>query len=253
MPKLKKILKASQAQSSSKKNPYPPIASEPQKKKSVYRYRLEVLHEEKVLFLGEGESALCLPATGNFSFSASIAERNMRADHLTCTSFDSKDTLLEKYPDAEEHVQMLLDLEATVLYEIDATRLSKTPVLKGKRFDKIVFMFPHVGLGIKDQDQNIRANQMLIQRFLEESQSKLKDDGEIIVTVKTGLPYDSWNVRELGKQAGLVVSRSFEFVPADFAGYRHRRTLGYDKDKCADDNQEITKSPPRSYIFKLRP
>jgi 25S rRNA (uracil2634-N3)-methyltransferase len=173
----------------------------------------------------------------------------MRADNFICTCFDSEEVVHTKYPEARTFIDTLLDLEALVLFNVDATALSKTSAFKGKSFDKIIFMFPHVGLGIKDQDRNIFANQELILNFLKEAKCRLEPEGQIIITCKTGIPYDKWNVKDLGRQSGLIVARSFEFVPLDFPGYSHRRTLGFEEGKSSEDNSEILKNPPRTFIF----
>lgn len=93
---------------------------------------------------------------------------------LLCTSYDSYDVAREKYPDLDSHVQPLRDAGATVLFDVDATKLESNKLVmefcgkttkgrnnKGKAraddgapwepletstgFDKIVFNFPHVG------------------------------------------------------------------------------------------------------------
>jgi 25S rRNA (uracil2634-N3)-methyltransferase len=186
---------------------------------------------------------------GNFSFSLSFAEKNQRADNFVCTSFDSKNVALEKYPELDDNTGILVDLEALVHFDVDATKLTKTPCLKNHFFNKIIFNFPHVGLGIKDQKTNIIANQSLINTFFQEAKKKLLPEGQIIVSLKTGLPYDLWEIKKLAKENQLKVERSFEFVPADYPGYAHRRTIGFDHSISAKDNEEILKNQPRTYIF----
>lgn len=75
-------------------------------------------------------------------------------------------------------------------------------------------------------------------------------DGEIVVTVKTGLPYELWNIKQLAAANSLVCSRSFEFCPADYPGYEHRRTLGLDTFRPVDANSEITKKPSRTFVYQ---
>jgi 25S rRNA (uracil2634-N3)-methyltransferase len=54
-----------------------------------------------------------------------------------------------------------------VLFGVDARHLNKTFPPKGlKRWDKVVWNFPHAGLGITDQDRNIAANQSVLLEFL---------------------------------------------------------------------------------------
>ncbi len=52
-----------------------------------------------------------------------------------------------KYPDALKHIQSVEDLEGSVLFGVDATRLEGSKALKAvkQRFSKVVFNFPHAG------------------------------------------------------------------------------------------------------------
>jgi 25S rRNA (uracil2634-N3)-methyltransferase len=74
--------------------------------------------------------------------------------------------------------------------------------------------------------------------------------GKLMVATKSGEPYDDWNVKKLGMDAGLEFVRSFEFVPGDYEGYHHRRTLGFKIGVSEETNVEITKKPSRCWVFK---
>lgn len=178
-----------------------------------------------------------------------LSEILHRADNFTCTAFDSKETAIAKYPETLENLEALNDMEAEIIFNVDATNLSKQAELKGKYFDKIIFNFPHVGLGIKDQERNIRANQEMILLFFEQASKKLNQGGQIFVSLKTGEPYDHWDVKTLGRSAGLVLKRSCEFVASDYPGYAHRRTIGFEDGLSSANNEEINKKSPRMYIF----
>lgn len=89
---------------------------------------------------------ILLVGEANFSFAKSLAlEVLNRGDIITATTLDSFTNMMEKYPDAQENVKELEDAGATVLFEVDATKLSKIKSFKGKRFSKVVFNFPHAG------------------------------------------------------------------------------------------------------------
>jgi len=111
---------------------------------------------------------------------------------MIATCYDNEKELKEKYDDAAENIEVIENLGGKVLYQIDAAKLSSLKQFKGKRFDKIVFNFPHVGAGIKDQDRNILSNQKLLQSFFENAAELLTsrvlyndmNDGEILVTLK---------------------------------------------------------------------
>ncbi|KAH6575934.1 hypothetical protein BASA60_004751 [Batrachochytrium salamandrivorans] len=127
-----------------------PVAKNQKKPLSKHSFQFEA--DDSVLLVGEG----------NFSFAASLMEELSGSIALTATCFDSADVVNSKYPDAHEFIAELADWEATVHYNVDATKLQSVKALRGKRFTKILFNFPHVGGGIKDQDRNVRQNQALI-------------------------------------------------------------------------------------------
>ncbi|KAJ3360398.1 hypothetical protein GGF32_008458 [Allomyces javanicus] len=186
------------------------------------------------------EDTILLVGEGNFSFSLGLASVLGTGENIVATAFDSEEVVKQKYPDAEGIIDDLVEsFNATVMYDVDATALDKAAALKGRTFSKIVFNFPHVGLGIKDQDRNIRANQALILKFLQSSMALSTLKTEIVLTTKTGGPYDLWDVKRLAKSAGLVSKMSFPFHPDPYPGYEHRRTLGHEEGVSADANAEI--------------
>lgn len=101
---------------------------------------------DKILLIGEG----------NFSFArALIIDPPSSLEHVvpanvTATSYDSEEECFSKYPDAEAIVSTLKRCGAQVLFGIDATKLQKQPVLKGRRWDRIVWNFPHAGTRLMD-------------------------------------------------------------------------------------------------------
>lgn len=83
---------------------------------------------------------------GNFSFAHSLAKNILQTGHfITATCLDSKKTLNKKYEDAKDHIKSFTEYGGQIIYEVDATQLEKCKLLKDKRFDKIVFNFPHAG------------------------------------------------------------------------------------------------------------
>jgi 25S rRNA (uracil2634-N3)-methyltransferase len=137
---------------------------------------------DNILLIGEG----------NFSFArALVSDAPTQLEHLppkniTATSYDTEQECYDKYPEAVEIVQGLKAAGVKVLFGIDATQLSKVAAFKGKKWDRIVWNFPHAGMpgtilvayirlyitphftgkGITDQDRNILSNQLLILGFL---------------------------------------------------------------------------------------
>lgn len=192
---------------------------------------------DKVLLVGEG----------NFTFARALVTRQQPSSssllylppqNVTATAYDTEEECYQKYADAREIVQNLRELGVQVLFGIDATKLEKSPALKGKRYDRVVWNFPHAGKGITDQDRNILTNQLLILDFLRSAPNVLaegplptgptkkkrlndgdeeEDDddwpadadddtvndksprGTILVTLRNVPPYTLWDVPKLAK------------------------------------------------------
>ncbi|KAG0295685.1 hypothetical protein BGZ98_001269, partial [Dissophora globulifera] len=201
--------------------------------------------------------SILLVGEANFSFAKSVAlEILHRGDTITATTLDSFSNMMEKYPDSQQNVKDLEDAGATVLFEVDATKLNKIKSFKSKRFSKIVFNFPHAGAGIKDQDRNVVSNQKLMRSFFESATPFLTDTdvgdkkpGEIHVTIKTGLPYDLWNIKRLATGTGLLgIKSSFPFKPEQYPGYEHRRTIGFKEGMSQGENVEILNKNPKTFV-----
>ncbi|KAF9516985.1 hypothetical protein BS47DRAFT_1314831, partial [Hydnum rufescens UP504] len=191
----------------------------------------------RVLLVGEG----------NFSFARSLLISEsipVSPGLLVATCYDSEEVCCSKYPEAKGTVLQLRTLGATVHFGVDATRLDKHKELKKHTFDNIVFNFPHVGAGIKDQDRNIHVNQQLILGFLQssagllakgldptqlrkqrrdedksededEEASDIASDGEesqqpgsvrgsILITLRDAIPYTLWDIPRLAKSPPIL-------------------------------------------------
>lgn len=96
---------------------------------------------DKILLIGEG----------NFSFSVALLQHppppleRLTPANITATTYDTEDECYIKYSEAQQHVRVLRENGAHVLFGVDATKLEKTSVLKGRKFDRIVWNFPHAG------------------------------------------------------------------------------------------------------------
>ncbi|KAG8893128.1 hypothetical protein FRB99_002193 [Tulasnella sp. 403] len=124
-------------------------------------WKLPFQMDDRILLLGEG----------NFSYALSLVDHhNLPPYNIMATTIDSEEECYRKYPeDAKSKVQSLREAGAQVLFEIDATKLHKYKAMRrGEQngWNKVVFNFPHVGAGIKDQDRNILSNQTMLLGFL---------------------------------------------------------------------------------------
>jgi 25S rRNA (uracil2634-N3)-methyltransferase len=96
---------------------------------------------DKILLIGEG----------NFSFARALVHdappslEYLPPSNVTATAYDSEQVCYEKYPEAEGIVGFLKEKGVEVLFEVDATRLERVGSLKGRRWDRVVWNFPHAG------------------------------------------------------------------------------------------------------------
>lgn len=96
---------------------------------------------DKILLIGEG----------NFSFACALAVnppvqlQHLPPQNVTATTYDTEEECLAKYADAREKIEALRAKDVNVIFGVDATKLERVPQLRGKRWDKIVWNFPHAG------------------------------------------------------------------------------------------------------------
>lgn len=95
---------------------------------------------------------ILLVGEGNFSFTRALALNpssvldSLPPRNITTTTYDTEQECYRKYHDAEEIVQMLKRRGVEVLFRVDATKLEKVQRFKGRKWDRIVWNFPHAGV-----------------------------------------------------------------------------------------------------------
>ncbi|SMN20592.1 similar to Saccharomyces cerevisiae YIL096C BMT5 Putative protein of unknown function [Maudiozyma saulgeensis] len=210
------------------------------------------------------------------SYDASITELNLKYPN---TFQDNYDFLIE------EGVKILFQTDATKLVRSmkisKHTPWTKImgPEWRNKYLNNIMFNFPHTGKGIKDQDRNIRDHQELVFGYFDSSKqlfslvnSHIKGTknnhtlgynlektgknanpdgisaegyGKTLLSVFAGEPYDSWQIKALAKDNGLMLDSSSKFAWENYPQYHHKRT---------NSEQNTTKPAhereARTYIFK---
>ena len=96
---------------------------------------------DKILLIGEG----------NFSFAQALVSSPpaslefLPPSNITATAYDSEEECCSKYPDAAEIIAVLRNKGVEVLFGVDGTKLDRCAPLKGRKFDRIVWNFPHAG------------------------------------------------------------------------------------------------------------
>ncbi|KAL6948743.1 hypothetical protein ACO0QE_001216 [Hanseniaspora vineae] len=235
----------------------------------------------------EPTSTVMLVGEGDFSFARSlIANAYIQSENLIVTSFDNSVKELElKYPHTfRNNYDFLNEHKVAMFFKIDATNLTKSfkisnrqpwtkilPSFSLKKLDYIMFNFPHNGKGIKDQDRNIAEHQKLMAVFFQSCLDffKLintrKDNrclvgyavstnekfytpvGKVIVSLFDGEPYNSWQIKVLGKtNGGWKVDRSNKFQWENYPEYHHKRT-----NSELDTTKPASQRPARLYVFEI--
>ena len=149
-----------------------------------------VRRSERILVVGEAD----------FSWAASLVRAPLSEGssrkRLTCTSYDSWETLQRKYGGGivQENVEALRAAGASVVHEVDATAVSRVPKLRARGpFDIVVFHFPHTGTD-GGLTASIAENRALLRAFLADAadRSILGAEGEVHITLVHRYPYTAW-------------------------------------------------------------
>lgn len=156
------------------------------KPKSKQSKNLKIQENQKPFVPFNLNDRILLIGEGDFSFTLSIVKLGLiKPNKIITTSFDSFDEISNKYGDlATDNINELKKMGVIYIYHgIDGTNIANDLGLgigskksgngSGKSIEKIggllinnvIFNFPHVGLGIKNVDRNIRENQKMLSRF----------------------------------------------------------------------------------------
>ncbi|KAL8462092.1 hypothetical protein ACS0TY_033245 [Phlomoides rotata] len=189
----------------------------------------------KILLVGEG----------NFSFALSLATALPRGKFLLCSEFSHSiwqciqyGMLWMTHPTAAANLVSLKAMGCTVIHDVDARTMSTHHLLSYKKFDRIVFNFPHAGfITFENDSYQISRHQDVVRGFLKNASEMVTEGGEVHVTHKTGRPYSEWRIKELGEEARLVLSEEAKFCLSDYPGYINKRGAGNRSDESFPEGQ----------------
>ncbi|KAI9119984.1 hypothetical protein K1719_008953 [Acacia pycnantha] len=183
--------------------------------------------EEKWLKYYSSHHQIILVGEGDFSFALCLAQSFGSAFNIVASSLDTHDEVVRKYKKAKSNLVALTKLGADVLHGVDATQMKSHPDLNMRRFDRIIFNFPHAGFhGREDDFFMIEEHKDLIRGFFKNASSMLMSNGEVHINHKITPPFDYWCIKELGIQNFLLPIECVEFKKEDYPGYNNKRGDG---------------------------
>ncbi|KAK2440875.1 ferredoxin-fold anticodon-binding domain protein [Trifolium repens] len=175
---------------------------------------------------------ILLVGDGDFSFSLSLAKGFGSASNIVASSFDTYDEVTKKYKNAKSNLEELQKLGACLLHGVDATAMKFYPDLKMRRFDRIIFNFPHAGFHWKEDNLlMIKMHMDLVFGFFKNASHMLRANGEIHVNHKTTPPFNNWNLEKLAEQSFMTMIECVDFNKEDYPGYNNKRGDSY---RCDD-------------------
>ncbi|KAF7140717.1 hypothetical protein RHSIM_Rhsim06G0233600 [Rhododendron simsii] len=174
---------------------------------------------------------ILLVGEGDFSFSLSLARSFGSASNILASSLDSYDVLIKKYKQAKSNLENLGLLGASLLHRVDATTMKLHTDLKMRKFDRIIFNFPHAGFhGKEDNIHLIKMHRRVVHGFFRNASGMLRANGEIHVNHKTTTPFNRWCIKELASQNSLAFIECVDFKAEDYPGYSNKRGDGLKSD-----------------------
>ncbi|MQM22956.1 hypothetical protein Taro_056016, partial [Colocasia esculenta] len=207
---------------------------------------------QEILLVGEGD----------FSFSLSLARSFRSASNIVATSLDNYSQVTSKYSRAKSNIGNLKKMGARLLHGVDATQMKHHKDLKLRKFDRIIFNFPHAGFKGKEEDLRlINMHKKLVYGFFRDASHMIRQDGEIHISHKTSFPFCQWKLEELASYNSLVLFKCVDFKIGDYPGYNNKRGDGQRCDqpfhlgKCCTFMFQIGKplrrKPPAANVANL--
>eukprot|EP00659_Diplonema_papillatum_P013079 gene13079-20174_t len=161
---------------------------------------------------------LLLVGEGNFAYAAALTAHFGNAPNIVATGYDSKEYAL-KLPNGEINVMTAHQSGATVLHDVDATKLE---TLGRGLFDFVRWNNPHSG-AYPTGAENVASNQCLLEAFLRSAVNVLKPGGEIHI-VSSQHSMKKWRIEEMGNPTVACVKIERHVNP--FMNYVSQRSRG---------------------------
>lgn len=185
----------------------------------------------------------------NLTFSLLLAEHREDLGHvgrIVATTFETIETLRERYSEIDTTVKQLEDYSAEVLHNVDCTRLAVDPRFVGMagKFGAVYYNFPHAGVvkGFFDSHPFVRwRHENLMQLFFRALRGFVKPSG----IVKVSSNSNATGVRYSDIMSAAMLSEFVHVETVPFLEWRlrsYRRSYG--------DRRDANRRPEDGEIYK---
>eukprot|EP00754_Rhynchopus_humris_P002266 Rhum_TRINITY_DN1124_c0_g2::Rhum_TRINITY_DN1124_c0_g2_i1::g.3395::m.3395/K19307/BMT5; 25S rRNA (uracil2634-N3)-methyltransferase len=176
---------------------------------------------------------------GNFSYSAALIQlmtfkTNVCPPVVACTldyEFHSEKSTVAKVRDLggfviDQNVNLHKTCHDNYLGTLTKGLPPHVAQILARGNVRVVFNFPHSGTPNLSK-ANIRSNKLLLANFFTAVKNWFADEATVEVSLKTGVPYDSWELVEVAAENGWQLQHKYPFQHEVLkqAGYRHETTL----------------------------
>nr|KAJ0184930.1 hypothetical protein LSAT_V11C900497390 [Lactuca sativa] len=110
-------------------------------------------------------------------------------------------------------------LGCVLMYQIDVHKMHTHPILKGMKFDIIIFNFAHAGhiCYLREHDTElIQKHKELVGAYFRNARKMLSEGGEVHIRHRDDSPYDRWDIVSLAAEAGLKLKEKVWFSESEY-------------------------------------
>lgn len=203
------------------------MAAKGEQKKEMSFTEKDEKEEEKWIMHYSSKHQILLVGEGDFSFSFALSQKFGSASNICASSLDSYETVVKKFKEARSNLDTLKKLGASIIHGVDATEMKEHSELSKRKFDRIIFNFPHAGFhGKEEDDEVIRMHMSLVEGFFRNASGMLRPHGEVHVSHKTTAPFCKWHIEELARKHSLLRLDCVQFRKEDYPGYSNKKGAG---------------------------
>jgi len=176
----------------------------------------------------------------DFSLSRSLAELGISS--ITPTSLHSKEVVLKKYPEADEHISKLEELNCSPMFEVDALSPSLKELLHSE--SHVLFTFPR---GVRGPDKQrrkayISENSKFLKHLLDNLGVCGRETDKFRVKIALyGHQAVKWKLERMAFLSGFKLVTQRPFVETDLPWYTPR-----------DDTGKIFELQSRSFLYDFQ-